>query len=257
MESKAKTRALEARAFLELNRLGILSTASQSHAGFPFGSIVPYDIDTEGRLVIYISLIAEHYKNLKVEPRSSMLVIDPFGVFDPQSRARATVLTTFEAVPDSEHAGVQKRYEARFPGSINYEIAHNFQFFRSEPVKIRWIGGFGDISWITPADLRLAPHDTVAYHGFEIINHMNEDHRDALLDLLRAHSEVPPDESRVEMVSVTSEGFQIASGSPERQRRVTIGFPNRLQSVGDSRTAMIELLKAARKKNANADKLPG
>lgn len=252
MEEKTKKNAFDARSFIELHRLGILSTISLSQSGFPFGSIVPYDIDLEGRLTIYISLIAEHYKNLKADARSSLLVLDPFGVFDPQARARATVLTNFEPVPEDESESVQKRYLERFPDSINYEIAHNFQFFRSTPLKVRWIGGFGDISWISAENLQSATCDPVAYHGIEIVDHMNEDHPDALIDLVRAHSSLDLQGARVEMVSVNSSSFEIAISRPGKQKRIRIDFPARLQNVSESRTAMIELLKAARAKIAQS-----
>lgn len=134
--------------FIASNRFGVLSTLSQTHIGYPFGSIVPYDITKNGEIIIYISLIAEHYRNLKKDPKASLIVIDPNGLSDPQAHARATILAEFFPVEDSERIGVQQSYEARFPNSINHEITQNFLFFRGRPKKIRWIAGFGDISWI-------------------------------------------------------------------------------------------------------------
>ena len=65
-----------ARDFITLNRTGFLSTISVSEAGYPFGSITPYDIDSEGRLIILIADISEHYKNLMADNRGSMLISD-------------------------------------------------------------------------------------------------------------------------------------------------------------------------------------
>src|SRR6185295_8430683 len=86
--------------FLTQHRQGVLSTISVSQKGFPFGSIVPYDIDAQGNVFIYISFIAEHYKNLQADARASLIATDPFGIDDPQAYARATLLATFEPVAE-------------------------------------------------------------------------------------------------------------------------------------------------------------
>ena len=140
----------------------MLATTSVAAPGYPFGSITPYIIDGAGRITIYISLIAEHYRNLKADSRASILAADPFGGSDPQAHARATVLLTVQPVPDDERAAVSAAYEARFPQSINYEIAHNFVFMRGEPERVRWIGGFGEMSWIDRAAFQSARPDPLA-----------------------------------------------------------------------------------------------
>ena len=138
----------QAKQLLALNRHAILSTISAKQAGFPFGSLVPFDISPEGNIIVYVSLMAEHYKNLQSNPKASLTVTDPFSLHDPQAYARATILTCFEETPSKDTEQIRKRYENRFPGSINYEIAHNFVFLLGRPLKIRWIGGFGSISWL-------------------------------------------------------------------------------------------------------------
>ena len=47
--------AKAARDFITFNRNGILSTTSISRPGYPLGSIVPYDVDSQGRLIILIA----------------------------------------------------------------------------------------------------------------------------------------------------------------------------------------------------------
>ena len=53
---------------------GVLSTLSKSMPGFPFGSVVPYCLDAEGRPLLLISRIAQHTHNLQKEPKCSLLV---------------------------------------------------------------------------------------------------------------------------------------------------------------------------------------
>ena len=103
--------------FICLHRVGTLCTVSHSHEGFPFGSIAPYDVDESGRIIVFISRIAEHFKNLTADPRASLFVADRFGSGDPQAYGRATLLATFAPVPEGEFARVAEHYFTRFPAA--------------------------------------------------------------------------------------------------------------------------------------------
>ena len=52
--------AKNARELLLKEYRGVLSTHSKSMPGFPFGSVVPYCLDEQGRPLILISRIAQH-----------------------------------------------------------------------------------------------------------------------------------------------------------------------------------------------------
>ena len=53
---------------------GVLSTHSVQLQGYPFGSVVPFCLDKQGRVVVLISDLAQHTKNLKQDSRCSLLV---------------------------------------------------------------------------------------------------------------------------------------------------------------------------------------
>ena len=59
--------AREARQMLRAHRYGALSTLSKKFDGHPFGSICPYLVDHDGSLLILISTLAEHTKNILAE----------------------------------------------------------------------------------------------------------------------------------------------------------------------------------------------
>lgn len=245
MPMPQKSNLSDIKSFVVAQRWGTLSTLSQSKQGYPFGSIVPYDIDPAGNICIYISLIAEHFKNLKAHPQASLTIIDPFGVEDPQAHARATLLLIFEAVPDSERETAQKSYEARFPNSINYEIAHNFLFMRGIPQGLRWIGGFGDIQWIEREDFISTPADILAYDAWEVLTHMNQDHQDALCDFVKAHFESTSNVYAPKMVSLNSTTFKIRHGR-NAEHEVDIPFTTPIAKPEQVRQVMIETLKKVR-----------
>lgn len=60
--------AKNARELLLKEYRGALATQSKAMPGFPFGSVVPYCLDEQGRPLILISRIAQHTHNLQKIP---------------------------------------------------------------------------------------------------------------------------------------------------------------------------------------------
>ena len=223
---------------------GVLSTIAASQNGFPFGSLTPYDVNEFGCPVIYISLIAEHFKNLVADRRASLCVTDPLAFRNPQAGARVTVLLEFEAVLQGEVPSVQAAYQERFPDSINHEIAHNFMFMRGRPTRVRWIGGFGDIAWIDAKKFMETTPDPLAYHSLEIIEHMNDDHQETLIEF--AHCRGVSDPKQLVMTKINSLGMTIGS-FVDRKLSINIKFERPVLTPHDARAEIIRLLKQARK----------
>jgi heme iron utilization protein len=153
--------ATEARQFARNCHHGVLSTLSKRLDGFPFGSVTPFMLDDDGCPILLISEIAEHTKNLKADARCS-LIMQPFAE-DMQSTGRVTLIGQATPLPDKDHLG--PRYLQIFPQAAEYFALHDFGFWRIQPTRIRWIGGFGRIHWIeaeawlnaTPPSADLAP----------------------------------------------------------------------------------------------------
>lgn len=234
------------RNFILTQRSAMLATNSVTNPGYPLGSIVPYDIDQQMRLVIYISFIAEHYRNLNADARGCMLICDPLGVDQPQLYARASALCNFVVVPDDERSVVQTSYEKRFPGAVNYELAHNFTFMRAQVERIRWIGGFGEIGWVSADDFKSAKFDQTAYYGHEIISHMNQDHAAALATMAKAFFSAKELSRPARMLAVDSSGFELEWFEGDARKIERVCFEQPLASPADARTQMISLAQKAR-----------
>src|ERR1700756_5517499 len=69
--------AERARTLMHLGRIGSLSTLSRKQPGFPFGSLMPYGLDGQGRPIFLISTMAMHTQNLQADPRASLFVTEP------------------------------------------------------------------------------------------------------------------------------------------------------------------------------------
>lgn len=237
------------RDFLTFQEVAVLSTHSSSLDGYPFGSIVPYDIDEQGQMIIFISLISEHFRNIEKNPKACLFVADSHGSDDPQPYARASALGEFLEVPESEVEQVRNSFWKRFPESPSRSLAHDFVFRRCSPQRIRWIGGFGDIRWVSEKSYQTTEFDPIAYTGKGIAKHMNQDHRDALAELLKFHHDIDVSANECELVGINSRGFSIETRVTEGKKRLEILFRSSLQEAAEVRSEMIELLKQCRAEN--------
>lgn len=136
-----------AAALIRSKQDGVLSTLSIKLKGFPFGSVVPYCLDDLGWPVIFISTIAEHTKNIKSDNRCSLTIV--MDSEDVQANGRICLVGHMEEL-SSEEKEIMERYYTQFPNSRSYDATHSFSFYRLAPVSIRFIGGFGQIHWLSP-----------------------------------------------------------------------------------------------------------
>jgi heme iron utilization protein len=127
---------------------GVLATLSVDVPGYPFGSVVPYVLDKSGQAVMLMSHLAQHFKNARKNPKASFTILAE-GERDIQKRSRLTYLGDLVPV-ESNDEDTRRRFNTRYPDSKDFEAKLGFQFFRLRPVKLRFIGGFGQAKWIDP-----------------------------------------------------------------------------------------------------------
>lgn len=229
--------AQHAREMLLKEYQGVLSTHSKAMPGFPFGSVVPYCLDGEGRPLILISRIAQHTHNLQKDAKCSLLVGER-GADDVQAAGRLTVLAEASPLQDeaqvAEAAGQYYRY---FPQARDYHLTHDFDFWVLEPVRSRYIGGFGEIHWIN-ALTRANPF--YGETGLGMVAHMNGDHGSAIAHYVELAG--LPAGQPAEMVGVDGEGFHLRIG------RVLhwLPFPQPCADAGAVRQALVSLVRATR-----------
>lgn len=225
----------EARRFVRGQRNGVLSTISQRIAGYPFGSVTPFILDQMGRPVILISTLAEHTKNIAADPRVS-LIVQPFTE-DMQDAGRATLVGKAERLAEKDALG--PRYLRYLPQAEAYFAMHDFAFYRIEPERIRFIGGFGKIHWIEAAAY-LAPDNTLAEVEAGILAHMNADHGDALFDYCRHFHGLSPE--AVEMIGIDGDGFDCRADG----RVLRFDFPEPIVDAAGARAALVEMVQQCR-----------
>lgn len=208
---------------------GILSTISLDVPGYPFGSITPYCADRQCRPIIYISRIAQHTRNILADSRVSLTVFDNSGDDDVQARGRITCIANARPLDEEEH-DVRERYFRYFPSARQYAETHDFEFFWLDLVRVRYIGGFGQIYWIEPSEFMTANPFSAAQES-RIIQHMNDDHRDALMHYAGRSS--------VAMIGIDAEGFDVLQSG----KKVRFAFEAPVRTMDDARQALIAMAK--------------
>jgi putative heme iron utilization protein len=238
------THAERVRTLFSLGSAGTLSTLSRKHAGFPFGSAMPYALDSAGRPLFLISTMAMHTQNLKAEPRSSLFVGQTEG--DALGAARATLVGTTEPVAEADVAEVRERYLARHENSRYWVGFSDFSFFRLQPVDIYYVGGFGTMGWVEAQEYALASPDPLADSARGILTHMNADHVDSLLVLARVQKQI--DASEAAMTSVDRLGFSLRLKTEDGVKATRINFLREVATPQQARTVLIEMVQKAKEK---------
>jgi len=138
----------DARALLEAETVGILSTISVHRAGYPYGSVTPYALSARGAPLLLLSGLAAHTKNLLADPRACLFVGDRTAAPDPQAGARISLLGRAARVPAAEEPDARARYVARWPPAKAYFEMSDFGLWELAVEEIRLIAGFGEIKWL-------------------------------------------------------------------------------------------------------------
>jgi putative heme iron utilization protein len=240
------TFAERVRTLLYLGRIGTLSTLSRKQHGFPFGSVMPYGLDENGRPVFLISSMAMHTQNLQADPRSSLLVTQPDASGDPLGASRVTLLGNVLPIPKPEVVEARKLYLARYANSKNWVDFEDFSFYRMDVVDVYYVGGFGVMGWVSASDYYTGQPDPLADVAADIIQHMNSDHGEALTLLARAFAGIESQEAA--MTSVDRLGFQVRLRTLDGPRGARIGFSREVRSPAEARSVLIEMVAQARQK---------
>lgn len=237
--------AERARTLLHLERIGSLATVSRKQPGFPFGSIMPYALGDEGRPIFLISSMAMHTQNLKGDPRASLLASTPDASGDPLGASRVTLLGNVLPISDpGDLAASRNLYLSRYENSKYWVDFEDFGFYRMEVIDVYYVGGFGVMGWVTASDYVQARPDPLANEAGAILAHMNADHKDALVLLVRAFAGIEAEE--VTMTAVDRLGFHVRLKTKEGVRGVRIPFLRQVSDPSSTRKVLVEMVQQAR-----------
>jgi heme iron utilization protein len=238
------TFAERARTLIYLSRIGTLSTLSRKQPGFPFGSVMPYGLDDHGRPIFLISTMAMHTQNLQADPRASLLVTQQETDGEPLGASRVTLVGNILTLPNAELAQARKLYLERHANSKYWVDFEDFSFYRMDVIDVYYVGGFGVMGWVSASDYDRSQHDPLADAMAGIIQHMNADHKDALVLLAREFARIESTEAT--MTAVDRLGFHVRLRTPDGMRGARIAFLQEVRDAAETRRVLVEMVQHAR-----------
>jgi putative heme iron utilization protein len=129
-----------------------LGTLERDGSG-PYVSLAMVALDHDATPLLLLSDLADHTRNLKADPRVSLLFDGTLGSAVPLAGERATVQGRIEPARDPRLLG---RYVARHPDAAGYAGFGDFNLYRVLVERAHLVAGFGRIDWLPAASIMLA-----------------------------------------------------------------------------------------------------
>ena len=246
--AREPTHAERVRTLVHGERRGALSTVAADPAGYPFGSVVSFGLADDGDPLFFVSLMAEHTQNAQRDPRASLLVTEPVPEgADPLAGGRVTLLGLLAPIDDdAARAVARERYLEANPAASYYIDFGDFTFLRLTVDHVRYVGGYGRMSWVDAAAYRAADARSAG-------RRRRRDHRaherrprrrpGVVLPALRRARRHRP---RPRMSAVDRYGFDLVAVSDAHRTAVRLAFPDECTTGDEVRRAMVAMVAEAR-----------
>jgi putative heme iron utilization protein len=169
-----------ARSLLRRSRQGALATL-MAGSGDPYCSLVNVASHPDGSPILLISRLALHTRNILADSRVS-LMLDERAEGDPLEGARIMLAGRAEEVSQDDTTIVRRRYLSAHPSAEAFVDFKDFSFFRIRPSGTHLVAGFGRIIDLKPEQFLtgLGGAEGLLEAEAGAVEHMNEDHREAM-----------------------------------------------------------------------------
>jgi hypothetical protein len=206
-ENPLLSAAAQAKRLIRISRAGALATLDRA-SGAPLTTWVGFASDFFGAPLFLFSEIAQHTKNLGVDPRGSVLLTEPPDRGDPLDRPRVTVGGAILPHPDPY---ARKRYLQRNPKAKLYAPFADFAIYRMRVEAVHFNGGFGRADPLGPADLLTPEADASALIEAEdrLLEEVNA-FGGSVVSRLAAHGD--PGRRVWRAIGLDAEGLDLAAG---------------------------------------------
>ncbi|MBM3488541.1 MAG: DUF2470 domain-containing protein [Alphaproteobacteria bacterium] len=231
-----------------LDRASLATThadADATRAGWPYVSLVIVAADHDASVLMLLSDLAQHTRNIRADGRAALLFDATAGLADPLTGSRLTVQGRIAA---TEAPAARARFLARHPEADAYAGFADFNLYRFVAERAHLVAGFGRIHWVEAAALRTDTAAAAALIAAEaaIVAHMNADHRDAL-DLyarqLHTRGSAGGAETGWTMTGIDADGLDLRRDG----RSLRIDFDAAVHNPEAARLALAKLAQSARR----------
>ncbi|WP_322861268.1 DUF2470 domain-containing protein [Mycobacterium europaeum] len=223
--------------------------------GDPWASLVTYGL-LGGMPVLCVSSLAEHGRNLARDPRASLSIVAASGDTDPLAGSRITLAGRVAKPTGSEHDDARTAYLAAVPAARHYLDFSDFSLWVLRVQRLRWVGGYGRMDSATGDQYAAASPDPVAPTAARALAHLNTDHADSLAAMARIFGGYPDTDTAM-CTGVDQYGLDLRVHTPRGVAYTRVGFPARLESADELRSATAGLARAANSAIENTARTKG
>lgn len=257
---------------------GTLCTTSQSDGieGSPFGSYVDYVLDDEGNPVLLMNDLSMHTMNILSskdngnESLCSLFVQLQHPGSTGQDVSRCSVTGTITKISDDakDIDTIRLRYSITHSYADRVMDSPKFSFYRLNPKKVYFVGGFGVLAkWVPVEEYLSAEPDILAGEAFDMVKKLNrDDHKEDLM-LAATHLLDLKNIEDIRVTSIDRLGFDVRVTNRETRLKVKtnefrLGFRIPVVSVEDAKSEVLKIFQEAWEKGQgysweDDDALPG
>jgi putative heme iron utilization protein len=143
-----------------------------------------------------------------------------------------------------ERAASRELYLARYANSKYWVDFEDFSFYRMDVMDVYYVGGFGVMGWVSASEYNRSQPDPLADSIAEIIQHMNADHKDALVLLAKNFARSESQEATI--TAVDRLGFHVRMKTRDGIRGARIAFLREVNNPAETRKVLVEMVQQAR-----------
>lgn len=231
----------EARRLMRTAWKATLATLDRD-SGHPYGSLVAVATEPDGTPVLLLSGLALHTRNLAADARASLLFDGTAAGREALTGPRVTLIGTIER---TDNPAARRRYIAKHPSAEMFAGFGDFAFYRLDVQRAHLVAGFGRIERLEGPQVlsAIAGAEAVIEAEPGIVQHMNEDHADAIGLIATRLGRGRPDAWR--LVGCDPAGIDLAAGDAA----LRIDFAQRISTPAEARAALVRLVADARNFN--------
>lgn len=211
--------------------------------GDPYCSLVNVASAPDGTLILLISRLAVHTKNILADDRVS-LMLDERAAGDPLEGARIMIAGRAKEAGNEARTMLRSRYLNAHPSAEGFVDFKDFSFFRIQPSGAHLVAGFGRIVDLKPEQFLTVIDDAAELIEAEqgAVEHMNKDHRETMN--LYATKLLGAESADWRCIGCDPEGLDMQAGAAA----LRLDFPARVTTAGELRKMLVKLAEEARAK---------
>lgn len=227
------------------NHYGVLSTNSNNLEGYPAGSVVGFQVDDKGMPFFAFSSMSAHTTDVLKDGRSSLTILA--DDFKGAAEGRVVLVGDVKKCFDKEKVNELRESYKEYHKDAFWVDFMDFTWFTMTELKaVRFVGGFAMAGSVTAEEYKEAKPDPLAGFAKHVMGHMNDDHSDATVAMVKHYVGVDCTDADIvamDRLGITVKATLTMAGGG--QTKVRLPFPREVTERKDVKNVIVEMTQAS------------